>query len=333
MCDRHRFQTAEILPALPAFATRNAPDIAIFNRTRPGSTEVDMIPSSTNSLQPRFGITNPAMFAAARVDRTDGIVYAPGAIENEAPPHGYPVILPEHPAAGLNVQPYQALTYPSSQQTIVQEGLLDVNSPRRRNMTLNQQDSDHHIMPGTYHIASTPTSTTNSIDQSHYTGQTNGQLPPMPSIISPSAVAISSGSANQYHFGLGLSTGESLTASQSTSGLPFTSASSSNQLWERNGDMAIDQGTEDTDDGGILASTAMVMSSSSSSLGGLGRSASVPEPIIMQHTRQPSYGSKKPEEIDTEAPGFSYKNHFKKAYVTGMSSRSSALFFDWFQVG
>jgi hypothetical protein len=59
------------------------------------------------------------------------------------------------------------------------------------------------------------------------------------------------------------------------------------------------------------------MVASSSSQSGLGRSASVPEPILMQNKRIPSYGTKKPEEIDTDAPGFSYKNHFKKAYLTG----------------
>jgi len=308
MCARHRFQTAEILPAIPALTQRNIAEVAILSRNRPGSNQAMVIPSSTNRIAPQFEVANPRMFSASRVGRNDGLVYGANEEEEEDDHHGYPDILPEHAPMQLNTQAQGTTT----EQTPAQGNMGSIVSPRRRNIGLAQADSETQNMPGAYQITSTPSSS--SVDpaqQAHYTGQINGQLPPMPSIISPSAVA---NTGFQNHFGLGLSTGDARSAQQSASGLPFTSLSTTSRGLGTVEDMEMDSQHDDVENG-ILTSAGML--ASTSSMSGYGRSHSVPEPILLQSKRQPSYGTKKPEEVDTEAPGFSYKNHFKKAYLTG----------------
>ena len=308
MCARHRFQTAEILPAIPALTQRNIAEVAILSRNRPGTNQAMVIPSSTNRIAPQFEVANPRMFSASRVGRNDGLVYGANEEEEEDDHHGYPDILPEHAPMQLNTQAQGTTT----EQTPAQGNMGSIVSPRRRNIGLAQADSDTQNMPGAYQITSTPSSSSlDPAQQAHYTGQINGQLPPMPSIISPSAVA---NTGFQNHFGLGLSTGDARSAQQSASGLPFTSLSTTSRGLGTVEDMEMDSQHDDVENG-ILTSAGML--ASTSSMSGYGRSHSVPEPILLQSKRQPSYGTKKPEEVDTEAPGFSYKNHFKKAYLTG----------------
>lgn len=107
MCQRHRFQTDAISrpqhrivsPPLvsspfvtPPPATRNAPNVAILPRrtamalnlhdqdpvaldiTDDSTQHPEAIPGSDNTLRPVFGITNPQMFAASRVERDSGMM-------------------------------------------------------------------------------------------------------------------------------------------------------------------------------------------------------------------------------------------------------------------
>lgn len=109
MCQRHRFQTdvisrsqqRVISPPLiaspfvtpPPAATRNAPNVAILPRRTAMSLNLDQdpvaanaddapeaIPGSENTLRPVFGITNPQMFAASRVERDSGLMEVDTAV-------------------------------------------------------------------------------------------------------------------------------------------------------------------------------------------------------------------------------------------------------------
>lgn len=315
MCERHRFQAAEILPAIPKLTpTRNVPNSALIAGGRSGSTRYGAIPSSTNGLTPQFSVSNPDMFSANRVARNSGMMQVgeqddgdeeedeEGEDEEDEAEYEDEDEDEEQAAEPVGMV-YSAFGQqaPSSQAHAFSS-------------TGGQTRSDQYQgMPGSYHITSTRSPAPVMIDPAAYTGQINGQLPPMPSIVSPSAVTSLSLQGQQFHLGLGLNQTGSRAATTSNTVSPFNSASYTNRP------LSID----DRDDydydrdgrGGGLIADGMVASTSSQS--GFGRSASVPEPILMTNRRNPIYGSKRPEEINTEAPGFSYKSHFKKAYLTG----------------
>ena len=319
MCERHRFQTAEILPAIPVLTpTRNVPNAALVAGT------VSAIPSSTNRLTPQFGITNPTMFSASRVGRNTGIMQASDDDEEEQEEeededeYDYDEDEDEYEEEETHMpienghvdygQPIaQALrsTYTNYAPQPLSYHAAESHMPRRSQP--EQHQAREQVMPGAYHITSTPSIPYNNIDPASYTGQTNGQLPPMPSIVSPSAVTSSSMQGQQFHMGLGLNQTDARAAAAANTISPFDSASYINRPLSVDHRDIYTTNREDR--------IGMVASSSSQS--GFGRSASVPEPILMQNRRNPSYGTKKPEDVDTEAPGFSYKNHFKKAYLTG----------------
>lgn len=317
MCERVRFQSAQVLPAIPVLVpTRNVPNAAIVASDRSGSgPAAAAIPGSVNTLPPRFGVSTPSQYYATRVTRNTGIPHVgdhedqddnEDAEQEEQEPHS----TASHAHTGLDYG--QATGHAShtsyGYQNTSNQVLGSSSTSRRSNRLISGQEQ---AMPGAYQTSSTPsTFASNSYDPAAYTGRTNGQLPPMPSIVSPSAVTGSSLQVQQFHLGLGLNQAERRTATSSNTASPFDSLSYSNRP------LSIEQRESDHGDRGAgYEPGGMVASSSSQS--GLGRSASVPEPILMQNRRIPSYGTKKPEEIDTDAPGFSYKNHFKKAYLTG----------------
>lgn len=224
MCDRHQFPTTNVsrpVPRLPR--VRPAPETAVVSgydndggegRSRAGTGTV--IPSSTNTMIPGFGVTNPTMYHHTIVRRDNGAMETESDFQYDAPP----------------------LAVSSN----------DSNGAGAGDMVLSRSLSGSR--------SPLPFTSVNHLTSS-MTDRINGQLPPLPSVISPAARDISPTNRRTY-------------GAHQFRNDPVRSASTG--LLDRN--------------------------NRSDRLSDLGLTI-------------PTGNSKLIEE-----PGFSYKQHFKKAYLT-----------------
>jgi hypothetical protein len=303
MCSRHRFQSKEVIVPLPSMAD----DLPPVSTYRPAPyTPIERMPSSTNNIDPGFPIPQPSSFVANRVSRGDERASNRDHTPSNATPQSSTFAW-QNVEAGSRA--YQSGHRPSQSQYRLQ---VQQQYQHQRQQQLREQ---YQQQPG---HSPNPEQSNGSSSSSQYTGTTNGLLPPMPSIVSPMVASSIAAQGMHTMAGLGLNTRPAEGSSQQgfirqrSSEMVSQPGSFAQRLQEMAAAAAatsIHSRLEAEGSAGEnnYAHRMPTSTSLNSNLSGYGRSTSVPDPIVMSNKR----------DAESLEPGFSYKNHFKKSYLTG----------------
>lgn len=281
MCYRHRFQAASVVPPIPSLPP--------VRHKRP----VQNVPSARTSGQSQGYVLAPSQLDANTGQQSANVHGQSSHSQPQQSPGQGQSILPHDESQGA----HQSYHIPASHTT----------PQNQHQFPAYQSHTAHPYQPL---ISTHPTSQSSSSAQ--HQGRINDHLPPMPSIVSPSALSSHNLNMSLYQAtygisGLGLNT---LGSMPNIAMMP----ESNQHTFGSNSHIGINPQVEELARQAAGMATPRGLSQDGTGHG-MSRSASVPEPVMMRN-RRPSSQGKSPSDMEIDAPGFSYKNLFKRAYLT-----------------